>query len=96
MTFNSTEGQRAKPDFNPEWKLNKLKFNHSPLIPSSFRMLIVGSSGCEKSFRLYNMLLEPRFLDYNRLFLFSPSIHQPEYQLLIHAFKNKLHKHHIQ
>jgi hypothetical protein len=81
---------------NPEWKLNKLKFNHNPLIPPSFRMLIIGSSGCGKSFRLFNMLLEPGFLDYNHLFLFSPSIHQAEYQLLIHGFKNKLHKHHIQ
>src|SRR3977135_1644989 len=82
-------------NLNPEWCLNKLKFNHSPLIPPSFRMLIVGSSGCGKSFRLFNMLLESGFLDYNRLFIFSPSIHQPEYQLLIHGFHNKLHKHHI-
>src|SRR5271156_4724779 len=83
-------------NFNPEWSLNKLKFNHSSLIPPSFRMLIIGSSGCGKSFRLFNMLLEPGFLDYNRLFIFSPSIHQPEYQLLIHGFQNKLHKYHIQ
>ena len=83
-------------NFNPEWKLNKLKFKHNALIPSSFRMLIIGSSGSGKSFRLFNMLLQPGFLDYNRLFIFSPSIHQPEYQLLIHGFKNKLHKHHIQ
>src|SRR5271156_6710442 len=83
-------------NFNPEWSLNKLKFNHSSLIPPSFRMLIIGSSGCGKSFRLFNMLLEPGFLDYNRLFILSPSIHQPEYQLLIHGFHHKLHKYHIQ
>src|SRR3977135_314422 len=82
-------------NLNPEWYLNKLQFNHCPLIPPSFRMLIVGSSGCGKSFRLFNMLLESGFLDYNRLFIFSPSIHQPEYQLLIHGFQSKLHKHHI-
>src|SRR3981189_113213 len=85
----------ARSNFNPEWCLNKLRFNHSLLIPPSFRMLIVGSSGCGKSFRLFNMLLESGFLDYNRLFIFSRSIHQPEYQLLIHGFHNKLHKHHI-
>src|SRR5271156_6210224 len=83
-------------NLNPEWTLNKLQFNHNPLIPPSFRMLIIGSSGCGKSFRLFNMLLEPGFPDYNRLFIFSPSIHQPEYQLLIHGFHNKLHKYHIQ
>src|SRR3981189_136015 len=82
-------------NLNPEWSLNKLQFNHNPLIPPSFRMLIVGSSGCGKSFRLFNMLLESGFLDYNRLFIFSPSIHQPEYQLLIHGLRSKLHKHHI-
>src|SRR6266853_6761068 len=79
-------------DFNPEWTMNKLQFNHSPLIPPNFKMLIIGSSGCGKSFRLFNMLLEDGFLDYNRLFIFSPSIHQPEYQILIHGFKNKMHK----
>src|SRR5277367_3080174 len=83
-------------NFNPEWCLNKLQFNHNPLIPPSFRMLIIGSSGCGKSFRLFNMLLEPGFLDYNRLFIFSPSIHQAEYQLLINGFQNKLHKRIIQ
>src|SRR5271156_1347049 len=82
-------------NFNPEWKLNKLKFNHNVLIPSSFRMLIIGSSGSGKSFWLFNMLLEPGFLDYNRLFIFSPSIHQSEYEVLLHGFKNKLHKKHI-
>ena len=82
-------------NINSEWKLGKLKFNHNPLIPSSFRMLIVEPSGCGKTYRLFCMLLQPGFLDYNRLFIFSPSIHQPEYQELLHGFKNKLHKEHI-
>src|SRR6266853_751074 len=79
-------------NLNSEWTLGKLEFHHSPLIPPSFRMLIVGPSGCGKTFRLFNMILQPTFLDYNRLFIFSPSIHQAEFQILIHAFKNKLHK----
>src|SRR5437773_5468963 len=79
-------------NLNPEWRLNKLKFNHSPLIPPSFRMLIVGSSGSGKTFRLFNMLLEAGFLDYEKLFIFLPSIAQAEYQLLIHGFQNKLPK----
>ena len=43
------------------------------------------------------MLLEtdPDFLDYNSLYIFSPSLYQDEYQLLIHGFKNKLKKEHI-
>ena len=36
-------------NFNPEWKMGKLQFKHSPLIPPNFRMLIIGSSGSGKS-----------------------------------------------
>src|SRR5204862_1644806 len=66
--------------------------NHNSLIPPSFRMLIVGSSGSGKTFRLFNMLLESGFLDYEKLFIFSPWIHQAEYKLLIHGFQNTLPK----
>ena len=82
-------------NLNSEWKLGKLKINNDPLLPSSLRMLIVGASQCGKTYRLFNMLLQPNFLDYNRLFIFSPSIHQAEFQILVHSFKNKLHKEQI-
>jgi len=74
------------------WNKDKVKFNHNPNIPESFRMLIVGPSGCGKTNLLFNMLLSPKFLDYNNLIIFSKTISQPEYQLLYHGFKNGLSK----
>ena len=32
--------------FIPKWDNDTVKFNHHPNIPESFRMLLVGSSGC--------------------------------------------------
>lgn len=38
------------------------------------------------------MLLQPGFIDYNTLHVFSPSLFQDEYKLLLSGFKNKLTK----
>ena len=66
--------------------------NHSDCIPDSFRMLIVGRSGCGKTSLLMRLLLEPNLLDYNKLFIFGRSLHQKEYQILKAGFENKLIK----
>ena len=66
--------------FNLSWDIGKMKFNHSKYLPKdTIRMLIVGSSGCGKSFLLMSMLLEPGFLDYNYLHVCTPNIQQLEY-----------------
>ena len=77
------------------WNKNKVHFNHHKNIPESFRMLIVGSSGSGKTQLLFKMLLEPNFLDYDNLIIFSKTIFQDEYQILYHAFMNNLSKENI-
>ena len=67
------------------------KVHHNSL-PYSFRMLIVGQSGCGKTTLLMRLLLEENLLNYDNLYIFSRSLFQPEYQCLIHGFKNKLSK----
>ena len=69
--------------------------NHSDCIPDSFRMLIVGRSGCGKTSLLMRLLLEPNLLDYNKLFIFGRSLHQKEYQILKAGFENELTKEQI-
>ena len=54
------------------------------------RGLIVGKSGCGKTILLLNLLLNPGWLDYNKLFVFSKSLFQPEYQVLRKAMEHKL------
>lgn len=70
---------------------SKKKVHHKSL-PYSFRMLIVGMSGCGKTTLLMRLLLQENLLNYDNLYIFSKSLHQPEYQCLIHGFKNKLPK----
>lgn len=79
-------------DFDPHWTRNNIRFNHDPSIPNNFRCIVVGSSGSGKTFRVFNMLLRPGYLDYDTLHIFSPTIYQDEYKLLIAGFQNKLNK----
>jgi archaellum biogenesis ATPase FlaH len=67
-------------------------FNHHPNIPNSFRMLVIGSSGCGKTVLLLRMLIEPGFLDYDNLIIYTTTKDQQEYQLLYHGFNNGLSK----
>src|ERR1700709_2439869 len=72
---------------------DRMTFDHHPNLPkSSFRMLIVGASGCGKTSLITTFLLEPGFFDYNNLIIFTSTPNQQEYQLLYHGFKNKLTK----
>ncbi len=79
--------------FEPVWHADKPLFKNEGL-PSSLRLLILGDSNCGKSFLLLRLLLEGN-LDYNNLVLFTPSLHQIEYQILIQGFKNGLNKEQI-
>jgi ABC-type dipeptide/oligopeptide/nickel transport system ATPase subunit len=68
--------------------------NNNPLLPNFIRACIIGKSGCGKTNLLLNLLLNDfgdiPILDYNHLYLFGKSLHQPEYQLLVNALKNKI------
>ena len=68
------------------------KANHHFLIPNSLRAIVVGKSGCGKSTCVNNLLLKPGMLDYDRLYVFATTLHQPEYQIMKSAFDKKLSK----
>ena len=73
-------------NLNLAWTNEQSIFKNNLLLPPSIRGLIIGSSGNGKTHLLFNMLLQPNFLDYNKLYIFSNSLYQPEYQLLIKEF----------
>ena len=79
-------------DFNPRWDKKKVKFNHHVLIPNNFRCIVVGGSDSGKTFRVFNMVLKDGFLDYDTLHIYSPTLYQDEYKLLVAGLKNKLSK----
>lgn len=74
----------------PVWHGDKIAFqNHG--LPNSMRLLIIGPSNCGKSFLLLRLLLEGNF-DYTNLYLYTPSLHQIEYQILVESLKHGLDK----
>lgn len=64
--------------------------NNSDYLPESIRGLIVGNSNCGKTNLLFKLLLED-WIDYDHLYIFSKSLYQKSYQLLIYGLKQKLH-----
>ena len=65
---------------------------HNRLFPSTFRMLIVGPSGCGKTTLLMRLLLEKELINYDKLYVFAPSLDQNEYKVLQAGFENGLNK----
>ena len=78
-------------NFDVCWK-DKTFFNNAYFLPRSIRGLIIGSSNCGKTTLLFRLLLGTNILDYNNLFIFSKSLNQKEYQLIIEGFKHNLTK----
>ena len=76
-------------DFSIRSSINR---NNSPLLPSNLRGLIVGKSNCGKTTLLLNLLLQPDWLDYNRLYIYGKSLHQQEYKVLKKGFEEGLSK----
>ena len=67
------------------------RLNH-PLLSRCIRGLKIGKSGCIKTTLLLNLLLKPGWLDYDKSFIFSKSLFQPEYHILKTAFEKKAPK----
>ena len=72
-----------------------IKRENSPLLPENIRGLIVGKSNCGKTTLLFNLLLRHGWLDYNHLYVFGKSLHQPAYQILKRGFEEGLSKRQI-
>ena len=64
------------------WNEKLQNRNNHPLLPRSFRGLLIGKSGCGKTTVLLSLLLQPNWLDYNNLKIFGMSLFQPEYKII--------------
>ena len=76
---------------NYSWRTTASRQN-SPLLPSNIRGLIIGKSNCGKTTLIFNLLLQPEWLDYSHLYIFGKSLHQPEYKIIRKGFEEGLSK----
>jgi len=79
-------------NYKLHWDESKNNRNHHELLPRNFRAIICGQPNCGKTYLLTNMLLDPGFLDYDRLFLLANSTYQPKYQIIKESFNRGLTK----
>ena len=73
------------------WRRTTSRQN-SPLFPNNIRGLIIGKSNCGKTTLIFNLLLQPEWLDYSHLYVFGKSLHQPEYKIIRKGFEEGLSK----
>ena len=77
------------------WKSRLIKPKNSPLLPKNLQALCIGKSNSGKSTLIFNLLLQPDWLDYNHLYVFAKTLHQTEYQILQKGFGIGLSKQQI-
>ena len=68
---------------------------NNPLLPQNVRGLVIGKSGCRKTTVIFNLLLQPNWLDYNHLYVFGKSLHQQGCKMLQKGFEAGLNKQQI-
>ena len=77
------------------WQSGANSRDSNPLLPRNMRGLVIGKSGCGKTTVIFNLLLQPNWLDYNHLYVFGKSLHQQEYKVLQKRFEAGLSKQQI-
>lgn len=78
------------------WNNSLPKRNNYFLLPESIRGLCIGRSGSGKSTFINNLILKPKLLDYDCLYIFGNSLHQLEYKIMRAAFDKRLSKEQMQ
>ena len=68
---------------------------NNPLLTRNVRGLVIGKCGRGKTTVIFNLLLQPNWLDYNHLYVFAKSLYQQEYKVLQKGFEAGLSKQQI-
>ena len=64
------------------WRSGEDCRENNPLLPRNLRGLVIGNGGCGKTTVIFNLFLQPGWLDYNHLYVFRKILHQQEYKVL--------------
>ena len=68
---------------------------NNPLLPRNVRGLVIGKSECGKTTVIFNLPLQPNWLDYNHLYVFGKSLRHQNYMVLQNGFEGALNKQRI-
>ena len=75
------------------WGVDLSKRHNNELLPKCIRGIICGESGSGKTNILFNLLTQPKWLDYNNLMIFGKNLlTQRDYQILRKCFDEKIPK----
>ena len=55
---------------------------HATIFPKNIFAVIAGSTGSGKTNLMINLLRKAEFLNYNHVYIYSSTLHQPAYQYL--------------
>ncbi|XP_071055020.1 uncharacterized protein [Onthophagus taurus] len=55
---------------------------HGDLIPNSIRAIVCGPSGCGKTNLMLNLIFDKNGLNFENIYIYSKSLHQPKYEFL--------------
>jgi len=69
-------------DRTKNYKIKPINFKHSEIFPRSILCVIAGSTGSGKTNLLVDLLKTERRLDYNDVYIYSPTLYQPAYEHL--------------
>lgn len=64
-----------------------LKKRHGKLLPNTIRGLITGPSNCGKTNVMLSLLQHPNGLNFENIYIYSKSLHQPKYEFLQKAIQ---------
>ena len=77
------------------WRPAENYRENNPFLPQNLRGLVIGKSGCGKNTVIFNILLQPGWLEYNHLYVFGKNLHQHEYKVLRKGLEAGLSKQQI-
>ena len=77
------------------WRSGSNSLKNSPILPRNMRGLVIEKSGCGKTTLVFNLLLQPNWLDDNHLYVLGKNLHQQEYKVLRKGFEAGLSKQQI-
>ena len=61
---------------------------HSILFPKNIYAVIAGSTGCGKTNLMINLLRKARLLNYDHVYVYSSTLHQPAYEYLRQFYRD--------